>query len=401
MKKLVYIIILIVMLMCLIGCGLHSDEDNPTLDINENAAFDGKLDNTDKSLNDEDSFIFTWMTYNELKVTDSLSKKGEYESYIEGLFTRMKEIGVTDCFVQVRPFADAVYESELFPTSIYAENAEDFDPFETVMSVAQKYKIGVHAWINPYRISSGELSEDSVYYEKYKDEIITLSSGTYFNPASLKAQNLILSGIDEILGKYNVKGIHIDDYFYPETIENEDKKQYDLYKNNGGIKSLGNWRRENVNSLVSAMYLKVKSFGEDKIFSVSPCGNIEKNYSQLYADVYSWCRGGYCDMVLPQIYFGFDNETLPFEKCLENWLDITDTEKVKLIPGLALYKCGKEDEFAGKGKSEWQENSDIISRQVKLLKGKGCKGFAVYSSTYINFSETFTKKELNNLKSVL
>lgn len=106
-------------------------------------------------------------------------------------------------------------------------------------------------------------------------------------------------------------------------------------------------------------------------------------------------------MVLPQIYFGFDNETLPFEKCLENWLDITDTEKVKLIPGLALYKCGKEDEFAGKGKSEWQENSDIISRQVKLLKGKGCKGFAVYSSTYINFSETFTKKELNNLKSVL
>lgn len=401
MKKLVYIIILIVMLMCLTGCGLHSDEDNPTLDINENAAFDGKLDNTDKSLNDEDSFIFTWMTYNELKVTDSLSKKGEYESYIEGLFTRMKEIGVTDCFVQVRPFADAVYESELFPTSIYAENAEDFDPFETVMSVAQKHKIGVHAWINPYRISSGELSEDSVYYEKYKDEIITLSSGTYFNPASLKAQNLILSGIDEILGKYNVKGIHIDDYFYPETIENEDKKQYDLYKNNGGIKSLGNWRRENVNSLVSAMYLKVKSFGEDKIFSVSPCGNIEKNYSQLYADVYSWCRGGYCDMVLPQIYFGFDNETLPFEKCLENWIDITDTEKVKLIPGLALYKCGKEDEFAGKGKSEWQENSDIISRQVKLLKEKGCKGFAVYSSTYINFSETFTKKELNNLKSVL
>ena len=401
MKKLVYIIILIVMLMCLTGCGLHSDEDNPTLDINENAAFDGNLDNTDKSLNDEDSFIFTWMTYNELKVTDSLSKKGEYESYIEGLFTRMKEIGVTDCFVQVRPFADAVYESELFPRSIYAEKAEGFDPFETVMSVAQKYEIGVHAWINPYRISSGELSEDSVYYEKYKDEIISLSSGTYFNPASLKAQNLILSGIEEILGKYNVKGIHIDDYFYPETIENEDEKQYDLYKNNGGIKSLGDWRRENVSSLVSAMYLKVKSFGEDKIFSVSPCGNIEKNYSQLYADVYSWCRGGYCDMVLPQIYFGFGNDTLPFEKCLENWLAITDTGKVKLIPGLALYKCGKEDEFAGKGKSEWQENSDIISRQVKLIKEKECQGFALYSSTYINFSEIFTKKELNNLKSVL
>ena len=106
-------------------------------------------------------------------------------------------------------------------------------------------------------------------------------------------------------------------------------------------------------------------------------------------------------MVLPQIYFGFCNDTLPFEKCLENWFAITDVGKVKLIPGLALYKCGKEDEFAGKGKSEWQENSDIISRQVKLIKEKECQGFALYSSTYINFSEIFTKKELNNLKSVL
>ena len=106
-------------------------------------------------------------------------------------------------------------------------------------------------------------------------------------------------------------------------------------------------------------------------------------------------------MILPHIYFGFENSALPFEACLDRWLSITDKSKVKLIPGLALYKCGKEDIFAGNGKTEWQNNSDIIKRQVISLREKGCQGFALYSSSYINFSETFSAKELNNLKSVL
>ena len=161
------------------------------------------------------------------------------------------------------------------------------------------------------------------------------------------------------------------------------------------------WRRENVNSLVSAIYLKVKSYGEDKIFSVSPSGNITKNFSQLYADVYSWCKGGFCDMILPQIYFGFQNDALPFEDCFEEWLSITDSDKVILIPALALYKSGKEDSFAGSGEDEWLKNDDIISRQAKLIKSKDCKGFALYSSSYINFSEKFTAQELKNLQSVL
>lgn len=106
-------------------------------------------------------------------------------------------------------------------------------------------------------------------------------------------------------------------------------------------------------------------------------------------------------MVLPQIYFGFENETMPFEECLESWINITDKSKVTLIPGLALYKCSQEDRFAGDGRNEWQEKSDIIARQVSMIKDRGLQGFALYSSSYINFSETFTSQELNNLKSVL
>ncbi|MBO7319414.1 MAG: family 10 glycosylhydrolase, partial [Clostridia bacterium] len=319
-KKLVYIILLIVGCLMLAACGLHSDEDNPTLDIHEDAAFDGKLDDTTKAMNDEDSFIFTWLTYSELQVKENTKKQQDYEKYIESLFENMKKIFVTDCFVQVRPFADSVYPSKYYPLSVYAEKAEGFDVLESIITVAEKYDIDIHAWINPYRISYAQLSDGSVWLEDYKNHIMTLSSGTYFIPSSLKAQSLILSGVSELMAKYNIKGIHIDDYFYPEDITDEDEKDYGRYKKDGGKKEISAWRRENVNSLVSAIYSKVKSFGEDKVFSVSPAGNIDKNYNQLNADVYSWCKGGYCDIILPQIYFGFDNQTLPFDSCLDRWL---------------------------------------------------------------------------------
>ena len=392
MKKLICVILVILISLLFTGCVLHTDDDNPKLDIHENAAYEGSIYDDD-SAGDEDSFIFTWITYGEVAVTDTLRDKTAYEKYMGGLFENMKRAGITDCFVQVRPFADAIYPSELFPESIYAEKAEGFDPFGVIISVAEEHDIGIHAWINPYRISSKKLSEDSTYYqwyEDYRDDIIEVDSGVYFNPCSLKVQALILAGVDEIMREYPVKGIHIDDYFYPIDFGESDKAQYEFYRKNGGSMDISQWRRENVNALVSAIYLKVKAYGEDKIFSVSPSGNIEKNYSQLYADVDLWCKGGYCDMVLPQIYFGFENDALPFEECLEAWLSVTDRKNVTLIPGLALYKRGKVDEFAGSGKDEWTEKDDVVSRQIEAIRNKKLHGVALYSSSYINFSETFS-----------
>ena len=392
LKKIICIILTLLIAAVFTACGLHSDEDNPTLDIHENAVFDGKLEESTNSIGDEDSFIFTWMTYNEIAVTDKLKEKFSYEKYISSLFKRMKQAGITDCFVHVRAFADAMYSSEYYPVSVYSEKAEGFDPFSVVVSLAQSYGIGVHAWINPYRISSKPLTKDSYYYKESKEknsDIISVGSGVYFNPCRLKVQKLIIQGVDELLKSYDIKGIHIDDYFYPPDFGDEDKADYEAYIRNGGKLSLSQWRKENVNSLVSAIYTKVKAYGDDKIFSISPAGNIKRNDKEIYADVKLWCKGGYCDIILPQIYFGFENETLPFEECLNSWLEITDTDKVTLIPALALYKRGKEDIYAGKGKNEWLKNDDVITAQIDLVREKNCRGFALYSSSYINISETF------------
>lgn len=392
-KKIMCLMLIMMIPLLFTGCIFHADEDNPKLDIHENAAYEGELYNDNDFIGDRDSFIFTWMTYSEIAVTDKLKQKTAYEKHIGSLMDKMKSAGVTDCFVHVRPFADALYPSEIYPESKYAAGAEGFDPLEVIINLAAERDIDVHAWINPYRISSKPLTKNSFYYEKSKEknsDIITVPSGVYFNPCRVQVQKLIIDGAQELLKNYNIKGIHIDDYFYPPDFGDKDSGDYKKYRAKGGKLSLSQWRRENINSLVSALYAKVKAFGAEKMFSISPSGNIRRNTDEIYADVKLWCKGGYCDIILPQIYFGFENETMPFERCLADWLSLTDKNKVTVIPALALYKRGKEDIYAGTGKGEWQENDDVIDRQIEAVINAGCRGAGLYSSSYINFYENFT-----------
>lgn len=387
MKKYIAAVLLLAVLFSFCGCNVLTSSDSENLEFHENAAYDSEIID-----DNNDSFIFTWLSYMEAAVTPERKTEEAYIKYISEYFENMKGLGVTDCFFQVRPFGDAMYKSEIYPVSKYAKGAS-FDVLSCVSSVAEAYGIGIHAWINPYR-----LSEDTA-----EKDIVVTPSGKYLNPALSTVREKIISGVRELLENYNLKGIHIDDYFYPPDMNSADEVQFELYKKGGGKLSLSQWRRENVNALVQSLYITVKSYGEDKIFSVSPSGDIDKNINQLYADVKLWCaEEGYCDIILPQLYFGFNNEYLPFEKALSQWQEIAKTGKSKLVPALALYKVGREDIYAGeKGKAEWQKNSNIISRQVQCLEEKKIHSFGLYSASYINFSKTFLSEELNNLQSVL
>lgn len=407
MKKIAAVLMVCLAVLSLCSCGALTDESgDTTMGLNGDSAMRDNSSSQNGAVGNE-VFIFTWLSYTELAVTGERNTEKSYRQYINGLFDNMKTVGITDCFVHVRPFADAMYDSELFPLSRYASGAS-FEPLKLILAEAKDFGVTVHGWINPYRIlSSGsmeDLPESSVarrWYEAKNGSVIEVAGGYYFNPASPEVQKLILDGARELLENYDIGGIHIDDYFYPPEMENQDSAEYAAYREKGGKLSLADWRRENISALVSSLYSLVKSFPGDKIFSVSPGGDIDRDYHTLYADVYKWCAGGYADMILPQIYYGFENETLPFEQCLEQWLAITDSSKVCLVPGLALYKAGQADPFAGKGEREWQENSDIISRQAACVLAKPCGGFALYSASYINFSKTFLLQELNRLKTVL
>lgn len=352
-----------------------------------------------------------WLSYYEINVDNSRNTPDEYASYITHLCSKFQPLGITDVFVQVRPYADALYKSNVYPTSVYAGVNQGgeliFDPLEIICRVMLQYGIKVHAWVNPYRVHNGtdinELSHNNKARQWYvngsAEDVAVVGNKIYFNPASEKAQQLVVEGVKEILAGYPVAGIHIDDYFYPPDCGNFDGAQYEAYLSQGGTLSLEDWRRSNVNKLVSAIYTAVKAF-DGKVFSVSPAGNIQNNYQNLYADVSLWSKGGYADMIIPQVYFGFLHETHPFNKCVADWYSLR-ANGVRMPVGLALYKAGTEDSFAVSGKDEWKESSDIISRQVQYLSQAGCDGFVIFSCEFLLENEGAAAQEVENLQQYL
>ena len=359
----------------------------------------------------ETKIYAVWLTYSEIGSFVKNKTESEYRESLEALFENLKENKINTVFYQCRAFCDSFYKSDIFPVSKYItadSNSPAFDPFEIFLEKAEKYNISVHCWINPYRISYDaefkNLPKNSPARELYKaDEntLIICEEGIFLNPATDEARALVLSGIREILNKYRVDGIHFDDYFYPETKEINDDELYKNYKKQGGKLSLAEWRRENVNVLVSSVYSFVKAHNENMIFSISPSADIEKCKNVFFCDVEKWCREeGFVDLIIPQIYYGFENEKMPFGKVFKEWNDLCKTQNVKLLCGLGAYKCGREDKFAGKGKDEWNENVNILSTQYEqALVSPVWQGFSLFSYSYC-FGDNVTeisKKEIKNL----
>ncbi|MBE6800799.1 MAG: hypothetical protein E7529_06305 [Ruminococcaceae bacterium] len=363
------------------------------------------------SENPQNKIYAVWLTYSEIGSFVKGKSEDEYRADIETVFKVLKENEINTVFYQCRAFCDSFYESEIFPASKYItadSRKPDFDPFEIFLEKAKAYNISVHCWINPYRISYNNdfknLPENSPARELYKGDknsLIICEEGVFLNPAHTESRRLVLSGIKEILNKYKVNGIHFDDYFYPETKEINDKELYNEYKNQGGALPLAEWRRENVNALISSVYSLVKSQNNALIFSVSPSADIEKCKNVFYADVEKWCREeDFVDLLIPQIYYGFENEKMPFREVLGEWEKLALQGNIKLLCGLAAYKCGKPDEFAGEGVNEWSENVNILSRQYEQVSESPVwQGFSLFSYSYC-FGENVTensKKEIKNL----
>ena len=337
--------------------------------------------------------------------------RSEYKAETDKMFKSIADCGFNTAFVHMRAFSDAFYESDIYPYSSFVAGTEGaslpFDPFKVVLESAKKYGISVHGWINPFRVSTKNdpsLLSASNPAKKILDggnsegEVCILKNGIYYNPACVSNHKLILDGVREIIGKYDIDGIHIDDYFYPSTDKSIDSKQYSQYKASGGALSLAEWRRASVNSFVSSLYSTVKATNSNLTVSISPAAQIEKNKNELYADCALWLSSkGYADIIIPQIYFGFEHETLGFQSLLAEWAALPRNPQIKLVCGLAAYKCGKNDAYAGAGSAEWQENTDILARQLKCIrKNKNYSGFVVFS--YKDLNRAACKTEIQNLK---
>ncbi len=411
MKRVVVLFVLLsVVVFCFFEFIYMSEEKDETKTTTANITA-GVSEGTDSPETLQKQIYAVWLTYSEIGSFVKGKSEAEYKDSIEVLFNNLNENKINTVFYQCRAFCDSFYKSDIFPVSKYitADSAKPaYDPFEIFIEKAETYGIAVHCWVNPYRISYDaeikNLPSDSPARKLYKDDknsLIICEKGVFLNPAKEDSRELVLNGIRELLGKYKVAGIHFDDYFYPEADKINDNSLYEEYKNQGGTFSKNEWRRENVNALVSGVYSLVKSYDNNMIFSISPGADIEKCKNVFYADVEKWCREeGFVDYIIPQIYFGFENENMPFKETMKTWENLASKGNVKLVCGLAGYKCGYTDENAGTGKNEWNENVNILSRQYEqMLKNPVWQGFSLFSYSYC-FGENInqiSKKEIKNL----
>ncbi|MDR1735014.1 MAG: family 10 glycosylhydrolase [Oscillospiraceae bacterium] len=356
-----------------------------------------------------------WLSYVDLKQpAPGISGKAFKEKY-EAAFVRMAAMGLTDVFIQVRPFSDAIYPSKLAPWShiLTGTQGKDpgYDPLAILVDAGHKNGLAVHAWLNPFRIWLAEkdklaLSNPALEHLAKKDAYVREAAGGYYwNPALPAVHTMIYDTVEEILKGYAVDGIHIDDYFYPTTDAAFDKPEYEAYKKSGGTLSLADWRRSVVDSFVSGLYNRTKAAKPGAIVSISPAANIEKNRTEMYADVAVWAATpGYCDWLIPQLYFGFEHPTFPFAKTAKAWAALPQHSGLRLIAGLAPYKAGVGDPNAGEAADEWQKHQDILGRQAQeIQKLRTYQGFALYSYASV-CGENLTaaqSAEMENLENAL
>ena len=254
------------------------------------------------SQNNEQNIQGVWVSIYDMDFLKN--DESNFEVCAENMFKDIAKKNFNNVFLQVRPFSDALYDSEIFPWSSYLTGVQGqdpgFDPLKIMIEKAHNYNLKLHAWINPYRIlyenDTTKICKDNPAYEMIQskdDSVFVCESGIFYNPSSMKVQKLILDGIREIVKNYDVDGIHIDDYFYPVTSDEIDKAQYEKYD---GELTVDEWRMTNVNSFVSGMYSAVKTIDKNTIVSISPSGNLESNYTSHFADVRKWLsESGYAD----------------------------------------------------------------------------------------------------------
>lgn len=344
-----------------------------------------------------------------------------YKEYLKSVIKRVKEYKMNTVIFQARPTNDAFYKSKLNPWSAYITGVEDkypgFDVLGFFIEEAKKENIEVHAWINPYRVCQKRLKDlntnkddfiktlsEKNFARKRPDLVIeTAETKLILDPSSEEVMEFVSDSVLEIAQNYDVKAVHIDDYFYPYEEICDDKEEEKYLKWKKSDESLSDFRRDNVNRMIKLIHDKLAGLSKKVEFGISPFGifrthskyfeegvggwdkgsdNHEKClqcYDRLYADVYLWMKEKWIDYVVPQVYFDLDNSKPKEEGSLEEitlvkyadlvkwWSGICKETDIKLYIGQAFYR------YSDKG--NWSNPEEIINQLM-------------YNQNYDNISGT-------------
>lgn len=399
-KQLAPILIVLSVLICIVSVASYKGQNSNTNSSNQSTNDTVNVFSVKQNTHNNEEMRGVWVSYMELTMENEKDKSQKrFTEKFEEIAENCKNLGYNTLVVQVRPFCDALYKSDYFPWShiLTGEQGKNpnYDPLKIICDVCREKNLNIHAWVNPYRISTqnspSELSENNPYV---KDSSVGFKtqSGTYLDPSNENARRLIIDGIEEIVSNYDIDAIQFDDYFYPADMGSEDDAQYKEYINGCENKSmtLEEWRKANVNLLISEVYLRIHSIKNNVEFGISPQGNINNN-DKLFADVQLWCTTrGYIDYICPQIYFSLDNPALTFEDSLQSWCELEFASNVNLYVGLAGYKAGTDDD-----EGTWLNEDNILAQEYNIIcENEKTNGLMMYS--YASLFSDDGKKEMEN-----
>lgn len=259
----------------------------------------------------------------------------------------LKEAGINAIIFQVRPEADALYASQLEPWSRFLTGTQGqapdplWDPMQFMIEECHKRAMEFHAWINPYRAKTtlGSQLAPGHVFNIHPEWFVTYGNQLYFDPALPESRRHICMVITDIVSRYDVDAIHMDDYFYPYPqpgLDFPDDASFARY--GSGFSNKADWRRNNVNILIKQIHETVRGLKPWVKFGVSPFGiyrnertdplgsktNGLQNYDDLYADVLLWAREGWIDYNIPQIYWQVGHPVVDYATLVEWWAKHTE-----------------------------------------------------------------------------
>ena len=309
-----------------------------------------------------------WISY--IDYTQILwgNDQAEFELEVDKMYENIVDLGLNTIYVHASAFTDSYYDSKIYPSQyINTDIGSDivFDPFKIMCDKAKEMDLRVEAWINPLRSFDVEKMEnvpDEFIIKKWVNEnsrnVVFYEGRYYLNPYYDEVKELVCSVVNEILVNYDVDGIHMDDYFYPDMVD----ESFDDIEFASSDLSLHDFRVNNVNELIESVSKTIKKHDKKLEFSISPAGNLEYSKYTIFGDVQNWVDNGYVDYIVPQIYFGYTNKAKPFLETLNEWQSVVQGTDVGLVVGLASYKINQESDSTDS--EEWNTQTDTIAKQI-------------------------------------
>ncbi|MDT0642723.1 family 10 glycosylhydrolase [Zunongwangia sp. F363] len=308
-----------------------------------------------------------------------LSSKEQQQEAIQ-LLDFLKTHHFNAVILQVRPQADALYASEIEPWSYFLTGTQGkapepyYDPLQFWIEAAHDRGLELHAWLNPYRAhhtTGKEISEKSVI-KTNPELVVKLENGMWWmDPSKEETKSRTTNVVLDLLNRYDLDGIHFDDYFYPYDSYNNGKdfpdgESWNTYLKQGGKLSRADWRREHVNSFIENLYKKIKTEKPQVKFGLSPFGIWRPGYpesiagydqyNELYADARLWLNKGWVDYYSPQLYWKINQLPQSFPVLL-GWWSKENTKNRHLWPGINV------------GLSTEDNNPDETINQIMITRG--------------------------------